>query len=86
MESRPRKLLGPVRDAIRLKYHAQSIGQYILLHDKRHPKDMGIAEVEAFLTYLAVEGQDVKTTLIYTHLLNRSDRGAEPLDLGRVRP
>ncbi|MBU6228727.1 MAG: phage integrase N-terminal SAM-like domain-containing protein [Cyanobacteria bacterium REEB459] len=91
----PKKLLVPVRDAIRLKYYAyrteetyaQSIGRYILLHDKCHPREMGIAEVEAFLTYLAVEGQDVKTTLIYTYLLNPGDRGVRnPFDLGRVRP
>ena len=26
-------------------------------HDKRHLKDMGLTEVEAFLTHLAVDGQ-----------------------------
>jgi integron integrase len=31
------------------------IKRYILFHNKRHPKDMGTAEIEAFLTYLAVE-------------------------------
>ena len=29
--------------------------RYILFHDKRHPRDIGAAEVEAFLSYLAVE-------------------------------
>ncbi|MGI9045791.1 MAG: phage integrase N-terminal SAM-like domain-containing protein [Burkholderiales bacterium] len=29
--------------------------RFILFHDKRHPRDLGAAEVEAFLTYLAVE-------------------------------
>ena len=24
-------------------------------HNKRHPKDMGVSEIEAFLSYLAVE-------------------------------
>ncbi|PSN14017.1 hypothetical protein C7293_13575 [filamentous cyanobacterium CCT1] len=64
MESRPRKLLDQVRDAIRLKHYSyrteQSyvgwIRRYILFHNKQHPKDMGGAEVEAFLTHLAVEG------------------------------
>ena len=63
MESRPRKLLDQVRDAIRLKHYSyrteQSyvgwIRRYILFHSKQHPKDMGGAEVEAFLTHLAVE-------------------------------
>ena len=31
------------------------IKRYIRHHGKRHPKDMGAAEVEAFLTHLAVE-------------------------------
>ncbi|NJL38973.1 MAG: integrase [Leptolyngbyaceae cyanobacterium RM2_2_4] len=49
MESRPRKLLDQVRDAIRLKHYSyrteQSyvgwIRRYILFHNKQHPKDMG---------------------------------------------
>jgi hypothetical protein len=31
--------------------------RFILFHDKRHPRDMGAAEVEAFLTHLAVAGR-----------------------------
>ncbi len=31
------------------------IKRYILFHNRRHPKDMGAPEIEAFLTYLAVE-------------------------------
>jgi hypothetical protein len=57
-----RKLLDQVRDAIRLKHYSlctedtyvESIKRYILFHNKRHPKDMGVAKVEAFLTHLAV--------------------------------
>ena len=30
---------------------------FILYHGKRHPVDMGAAEVEAFLTYLATQHQ-----------------------------
>jgi site-specific recombinase XerD len=64
MESRPRKLLDHVRDAIRLKHYSYRteqtyvgwIRRYIIFHNKQHPKDMGVAEVEAFLTHLAVEG------------------------------
>lgn len=64
MESRPRKLLDQVRDAIRLKRYSYRteqtyvgwIRRYIIFHSKRHPKDMGNVEVEAFLTHLAVEG------------------------------
>jgi hypothetical protein len=65
MQPPPKKLLDQVRDAIRLKHYAyrteetyvQWIRRYILFHSKRHPKEMGKAEIEAFLTHLAVEGQ-----------------------------
>ena len=30
------------------------IRRFILFHDKRHPREMGAEEVEAFLTHLAV--------------------------------
>jgi site-specific recombinase XerD len=61
----PKKLLDQVRDAIRLKHYAyrteetyvQWLRRYILCHNKRHPKEMGNAASEAFLTHLAVEGQ-----------------------------
>ena len=62
METRPKKLLEQVRDVIRLKHYSyrteQSyvywIRRYILFHNKQHPRDMGIPEIEAFLTHLAV--------------------------------
>ena len=31
------------------------VRQFILFHDKRHPREMGSPEIEAFLTYLAKE-------------------------------
>jgi integron integrase len=62
-EKRPKKLLDQVRDAIQLKHYSSRtsesyvhwIRRYILFHNKRHPKDMGTPEIEAFLTYLAVK-------------------------------
>jgi integron integrase len=59
----PRKLLDQVGDAIRTKHYSYRteqtykdwIKRYILFHDKRHPKDMGAEEVQAFITHLAVE-------------------------------
>ena len=58
-----KKLLDQVRDALRLKHYSYRteqayvdwITRYILYHGKRHPQDMGSAEVQAFLTHLAVE-------------------------------
>jgi integron integrase len=62
MEPTSKKLLDRVRDAIRLKHYSirteQSyinwIKRYIFFHNVRHPDEMGAAEVEAFLTHLAV--------------------------------
>ncbi|MGZ8907443.1 MAG: phage integrase N-terminal SAM-like domain-containing protein, partial [Methylobacter sp.] len=61
----PPKLLDQVRDRIRVKHYSirtetqyvQWIKRFILFHGKRHPQEMGAAEVEAFLTHLAVGGQ-----------------------------
>jgi integron integrase len=58
------KLLDQVRDKLRVKHYSIRteqaytgwIKRYIFFHGKRHPKDMGAAEIEAFLTHLAVEG------------------------------
>ncbi|MBI4987209.1 MAG: integron integrase [Rhodocyclales bacterium] len=57
------KLLDQVRDRLRLKHYSLRtetayvgwIKRYIFFHGKRHPSEMGKAEVEAFLTSLAVE-------------------------------
>jgi integron integrase len=70
MAPRPKKLLDQVRDAIRLKHYAyrteetyvQWVRRYILFHNKRHPNEMGTAEIEAFLTHLAVQGQVAAST------------------------
>jgi len=59
----PPKLLDQVRDRVRRLGYAKRtetsyvhwIKRYILFHGKCHPREMGKAEVEAFLTNLAVE-------------------------------
>ena len=55
----PPKLLDQVRDRVRRRRTEQSyvhwVKRYIFFHGKRHPREMGKAEVEAFLTSLAVE-------------------------------
>ncbi len=38
------------------------IRRFIVFHNKRHPKDMGAAQVQAFLTHLAVEGNVAAST------------------------
>ena len=58
-----------MRDAIHLKHYSYRTEEYyidwarrfILFHNKRHPKDMGAAEINIFLTHLA------------THFLRKGD-------------
>ena len=65
MSSSP-KLLDQVRHTIRVKHYSirteeaylNWIKRFILFHHKRHPREMNSAEIEQFLTHLAVE-QDV---------------------------
>ena len=59
------RLLDQVRGKIRLKHYSirteqayvDWIRRFILHFGKRHPREMGSAEVEAFLTHLAVAGK-----------------------------
>lgn len=61
--SRPPKLLDQVRSCIRTRHYSRRtesayvdwIKRFILFHGKRHPREMGKAEVEAFLSNLAVD-------------------------------
>ena len=58
-----KKLLDQLRDAIRAKHYSLRTEQtyvdwckrYILFHKKRHPAEMGIPEIQAFIIYLATE-------------------------------
>ena len=60
---RPVKLLDQVRAAIRVRHYSirteqayvDWIRRFILFHGKRHPAEMGVEHVTAFLSYLAVE-------------------------------
>ena len=64
------KLLDRLRDAIRVRHYSirtedayvQWVRRFIFFHNKRHPDEMGRAEVEAFLTHLAVEGKVAAAT------------------------
>lgn len=70
MEKRPKKLFDRVREAIRRKHYSRRteksyvrwIKRYILFHNKRHPQEMGSAEIEAFLTHLAVKERVAAST------------------------
>ena len=64
------KLLDQVRGKIRLKHYSirteqayvDWIRRFILFFGKQHPRELGAAEVEQFLTHLAVEGNVAAST------------------------
>jgi integron integrase len=59
--ARPPKLLDQLREAIRVRHYSPRteeayvawVRRFILYHGKRHPREMGAAEVTAFLSSLA---------------------------------
>jgi integron integrase len=61
--SPPPRLLDDLRREVRIRHYSLRteesyvdwVRRYILFHDKRHPADMGIREVEGFLSNLALE-------------------------------
>ena len=65
------RLLNQLREQIRYLHYSLSteeayvywVKKFIYFHDKRHPRDMGRAQVEAFLTCLAV----VRKVSVSTH-------------------
>ncbi|MBD2464376.1 integron integrase [Oscillatoria sp. FACHB-1407] len=83
----PPRLLDQVRHAIRLKHYSLKteksylhyIRDYILFHNKRHPKEMGAEEIRTYLTHLAVQQNVAASTqnvalsallFLYRHVLN----------------
>jgi integron integrase len=64
------RLLDRIRAALRLRHYSRRteeayvawIRRYILFHGKRHPADMGAAELTAFLSSLAVDGRVAAST------------------------
>ena len=75
----PPKLLDQIRNKLRVKHYAirteeqylHWIKRYILFHGKRHPKDMGAAQIEAFLTNLAEAEKVSASTLIASDITLR---------------
>lgn len=70
MEPAPKKLLDQVREVIRSKHYSirteesyvDWITRYVRFHRLRHPRELGLAEIEAFLTDLAVAGRVAAST------------------------
>src|SRR4029453_15909449 len=63
--AQPPKLLDRLRHACRVRHYSirtedayhDWCRRYILFHGKRHPQEMGAAEINQFLTHLAVAGR-----------------------------
>ena len=59
---KPKKLLDKLREAIRLRHYSiraaeacvSWVTQLILIHKKRYPSDMGIPEINNFLTRISL--------------------------------
>ena len=84
-----KKLLDRLSDKIKFMHYSPKtevtyvswVKRYILFHNKKHPKEMGKADIEAFLTYLAVNKKVSPTTqnqafhailFLYEHVLKIS--------------
>ncbi len=69
-EPKAPRLLDQVRERCRVKHYSirteaaytDWIRRFILFHNKRHPREMGAPEVEAYLTHLAVVGNVAPST------------------------
>ena len=63
MPHQPKKLLDQLTEIIQRKHYSPKTAasyvrwcrRFILFHDKRHPKDLGPPEIEAFLSHLATD-------------------------------
>jgi site-specific recombinase XerD len=68
--SRPPRLLDRVREAVRARHYSPRtekayvawIRRFIRFHGKRHPREMGAAEMTQYLSSLAVEGNVAAST------------------------
>jgi len=87
-EKQKPKLLEQVKTALRTRHYSirtedayiHWIRRYILFHHKRHPKDMGEAEINQFLSHLAVKDNVSASTqnqalcaivFLYTEVIKR---------------
>ena len=100
--SRPPGLIQRYREELQARHYArrtvetyeQWLRRFLRFHRLRHPREMGSAEVNAFLTHLAVEGQVSASTqnqalsallFLYRELLER-DLDLEGVVWARARP
>jgi len=100
MDQKPKKLLDLYREQIRLRQYSHRteetyvkwVREYILYHNKRHPKEMGAPEIQAFITHLVVErkasastqNQAISAILFLYRSVLRIE--LEESELGFIRP
>jgi integron integrase len=94
-----RKLLDQLQDTLRTMHYSYRTEQtyldwvrrFILFHKKRHPKDMGAPEIQAFLSHLATERKVAASTqnqalsailFLYRHVLHQE---IEPILLSTAK-
>jgi integrase len=82
-----KKLLDQYREALRVRHYSYRtegtyvswVRQFILFHQKRHPREMGVVEINAFVTYLVNEKNIAASTqnqvissilFLYRHVLD----------------
>jgi len=92
-----KKLLEQLADKIRLKHYSRKTlsayvtwcRRYILFHNKRHPREMGRAEIEKYLNYLAneckVAGSTQNQALHAILFLYKEVLGVEVNDIQSIR-
>jgi integron integrase len=95
-----RKLLDVYRDALRVKHYSARtedtyvawVKNFILFHNKRHPREMGVDEIGQFLTHLAADkdvsastqNQDfIAILFLYRHTIHIE---LDEASLARFRP
>jgi integron integrase len=100
MPAQPPKLLDQVRATLRAKHYSirteksyvDWIKRYVNFHQRRHPRELGAAEVAAFLTALAVDEQVAASTqnqaraallFLYEEVLGIGLEGAEDVVVAR---
>jgi site-specific recombinase XerD len=86
LEPQPPQLLDQVRQSLRLRHfslkteksYVHYIRDFILFHNKRHPKEMGADEIRAYLSHLAIKRNVTASTqtialsallFLYRHVL-----------------
>ncbi len=94
-----KKLLDQARDILRAKHYSYRteetyldwMRRYILFHQKRHPEEMGAAEIQTFLIHLATERNMAASTqnqalsavlFLYREVLHKE---VEPLPLASAK-